>query len=149
MKTNPYDKTVPELELNRDGTYKNNGLTKLEHFASMIMQTKLAVAMQSVHGATQEGHLKLIAQHSVREAMVLIEALNEYDTMLDNSKKSNRTYTAEFPLSEILGINTEGTVPEPSITFSPDINTGIVKGDGTEDKNPMGEDYEHSPSGDL
>lgn len=150
MKTNPNDPINPSI-LSVDGVcVQQGGLTKLEHFASLIMQTKLNVASLTSHGSVPEGQLSMIARSSVREAAVLIEALNEHHKRIEDSTKKNNTYKVEFALNEILGINTEGTAAAPSVGFSPDTNSGMTKGASEgENPNPMGEDYEHSPSGDL
>jgi hypothetical protein len=71
MKTNPNDLTVP---VTGPGS---NGLTKLEHFALTILQAKLS-AKDLDQGAIPSNYVKLMTQYAVREAIILMDSLNEH-----------------------------------------------------------------------
>jgi ATP-dependent protease Clp ATPase subunit len=100
MKTNPNDLTVPIVS---DGP-KFHGLTKLEHFAAMIFQTKLTPREKDENRVVPAGQIKLLARQSVREASILMEALNEHYQMLEASTIVSATQTHAIDLPTVADI---------------------------------------------
>jgi len=100
MKTNPNDLTVPVVG---DGA-RFHGLTKLEQFAAMIFQMHLTPREKDENRVTPAGHIKLLAKQSVREASILIEALNEYHQIIEASTTVSTPQTHAIDLPTVADI---------------------------------------------
>jgi hypothetical protein len=121
MKTNPND--FVEITA-RTGSGKDDGLTKLEHFSVLLMQAKLSASQGEKIASLYKDEVKLAAEHSVYEAMVLMDTLNEHYQRKENSVSNTYTLTGKEAesLIDILGIKnnlapqvqTEQAIVEPS-----------------------------------
>ena len=93
MKTNPNDFTVPVAGST------SSGLTKLEHFAVLLLQSRILT--QDADEPITVDRVKLLAQLSVREASLLIDALNEHYERLDKAA-ATAPHMVDVRIAEIL-----------------------------------------------